>query len=80
MKYHQKLMSKQTQVFAEYKLKSIKKFFIIFLVKIHFVRYIYYCLAKKILLELMPKVRTETLFIHLFYILISIIISVYPIG
>ncbi len=28
----------------------------------------------------MPKVRTETLFIHLFYILISIIISVYLIG
>ena len=35
---------------------------------------------KNIILELMPKVRTETLFIHLFYILISIIISVYLIG
>lgn len=48
MKYHQKLMSKQTQVFAEYKLKKYKLNFLSFLVKIPFVRYIYYCLAKKI--------------------------------
>ena len=48
MNYHQKLMSKQTQVLAEYKLKKFKLNFLSFLVKIPLVRYIYYCLAKKI--------------------------------
>ena len=48
MIYHQQLMSKQTQVFAEYKLKKYKLNFLSFLVKSPFIRYIYYYLAKKI--------------------------------
>ena len=46
--YHQNLMSKQTQVFAKYKLKKFKLSFLAFLVKISFCRYMYYVFTKKI--------------------------------
>ena len=46
--YHQNLMSKQTQVFAKYKLKKFKLSFLSFLVKISFCRYMYYVFTKKI--------------------------------
>ena len=46
--YHQMLMSKQTQVFAKFKLRKFKLDFLSFIVKLKFFRYIYYKISKKI--------------------------------
>ena len=46
--YHQKLMAKQTEVFAKFKLSKYKLSFLSFIVRSPLVRYIYYLLNKKI--------------------------------
>jgi len=46
--YHQKLMAKQTEIFAKYKLEKYKLGFLSFIVRFPLVRYIYYLLNKKI--------------------------------
>ena len=48
LKYHQKLMAKQTEIFAKYKLSKIKIGFMSFIVRSPFIRYLYYVLNKKI--------------------------------
>jgi hypothetical protein len=46
--FHQKLMSKQTQIFAKFKLKKFNLGFLSIFVKLKFVRFIYYLINKKI--------------------------------
>ena len=46
--FHQKLMAKQTEVFAKYKLNKYKMSFLSFIIRSSFVRYIYYLINKKI--------------------------------
>lgn len=46
--YHQKLMSKQTQVFAKFKLDRFNLGFLSFIVRFKFIRYIYYLINNKI--------------------------------
>ena len=46
--YHQRLMSKQTQIFAKFKLKKLNLGFLSLIVKLKFVRYIYYLIHRKI--------------------------------
>lgn len=48
LRYHQKLMAKQTEIFAKYKLSKIKIGFMSFIVRSPFIRYLYYVLNKKI--------------------------------
>ena len=48
LKFHQKLMSKQTEIFAKYKLNRFKISFLSFLVRYPLIRYIYYLINKKI--------------------------------
>jgi non-haem Fe2+, alpha-ketoglutarate-dependent halogenase len=46
--FHQKLMTKQTEIFAKYKLKKFKLSFLSFIVRAPYIRYLYYWLNKKI--------------------------------
>ena len=46
--FHQKLMKKQTEVFAKFKLKKFKISFLSFLVRFRKIRYFYYLLTNKI--------------------------------
>ncbi len=46
--FHQKLMAKQTEIFAKYKLKKFRLSFLSFMVRIPYLRYLYYRLNKKI--------------------------------
>ena len=46
--FHQKLMAKQTEIFAKYKLKKFKLSFLSFIVRAPYIRYLYYWLNKKI--------------------------------
>ena len=48
LKFHQKLMAKQTEIFAKYKLGKYNLSFLSFIVRSSFVRYIYYLFNKKI--------------------------------
>ena len=48
LKYHQKLMAKQTEIFAKYKLSKYKLGYLSFIVRSSFVRYLYYLLNKKL--------------------------------
>jgi hypothetical protein len=48
LSFHQKLMAKQTEIFAKYKLQKYKLSFLSFIVKVPYVRYLYYLLNKKI--------------------------------
>tara|TARA_B100001059_G_C17704139_1_gene511756 strand:- start:126 stop:1013 length:888 start_codon:yes stop_codon:yes gene_type:complete len=48
IKFHQKLMAKQTEIFAKFKLKKFKLSFLSFLIKLQIIRYFYYLLTNKI--------------------------------
>ena len=48
LKYHQKLMAKQTEIFAKYKLSKLKIGFMSFIVRFSIIRYLYYIINKKI--------------------------------
>lgn len=47
-KFHQKLMAKQTEIFAKFKLKKFKISFLSFLIKFQIIRYFYYFLTNKL--------------------------------
>lgn len=48
IKFHQKLMAKQTEIFAKFKLKKFRLSFLSFLIKFQIIRYFYYLLTNKL--------------------------------